>query len=156
MYQGLLHLHNIGRWVVIILLLVAIVRSLNGMTGNKPFTNGDKKTGLFLMIAAHTMLLIGLFQWFAGPWGFQNIQRLGMKAVMQDNVYRFWAVEHMTGMLLGIILITIGRGSARKKISDKAKHKRSFWFYFIAFIVIAATVPWPFREVSRPLFPGMR
>ncbi len=155
MYQGLLHLHNFGRWVVIILLMVAIVRSLSGMTGNKSFTNGDKKTGLFLMIAAHTMLLIGLYQWFAGPWGFQNIQKLGMKAVMQDNVYRFWAAEHITGMLIGIILITIGRGSAKKNINDKSKHSRSFWFYFIAFIVRVATVPWPFREVARPLFPGM-
>jgi hypothetical protein len=115
MYQGLLHLHNFGRWVVIILLLVAIVRSLSGLSGNKPFTNGDRKTGLFLMIAAHTMLLIGLYQWFAGPWGLHNIQNVGMKAVMKDNVYRFWAVEHMTGMLLGIILITVGR-ILRKRI----------------------------------------
>src|SRR5215212_6370141 len=134
MYQGLLHLHNFGRWVVIILLVVAIARSFSGMTGNKAFTTGDKKTGLFLMIAAHTMLLIGLYQWFAGPWGLHNIQRLGMKTVMQDNVYRFWAVEHLTGMLLAIILITIGRSSAKKNISDNAKHRRSFWFYFIAFI----------------------
>ncbi len=74
---------------------------------------------------------------------------------MQDNVYRFWAVEHLTGMLVGIILITIGRGSAKKNISDKAKHRKSFWFYFIAFVVIVASVPWPFREVARPLFPGM-
>lgn len=155
MYQGILHLHNFGRWVVIILLLVAIAKSLSGMTGNKPFTKGDKKTGLFLMISAHIMLLIGLYQWFAGPWGLQNIQKLGMKAVMQDNVYRFWAVEHITGMLIAIILITIGRGVAKKNISDKAKHSRSFWFYFVAFIIIIATVPWPFREVARPLFPGM-
>ena len=155
MYQGLLHLHNFGRWVVIILLLVAIIRSLVGMTGNKPFTAGDKKTGLFLMISAHIMLLIGLYQWFAGPWGLQNILSVGMKTVMHDNILRFWAVEHITGMLVAIVLITIGRGSVKKNISDMAKHKRSFWYYFIAFIIIIATVPWPFREVARPLFPGM-
>ena len=155
MYQGLLHLHNLGRWVVIILLLVAIFRSLGGMIGNKPFTAGDKKTGLFLMISAHIMLLIGLYQWIAGPWGLQNIQASGMKAVMHDNVQRFWAVEHITGMLIAIILITIGRGSAKKNMNDKAKHRRSFWFYLIAFVIILASVPWPFRDVARPLFPGM-
>lgn len=155
MYQGLLYLHNLGRWVVIILLLVVIFKSLAGMSGNKPFTNSDKKTALFLMISAHIMLLIGLYQWFAGPWGFQNIRALGMQTVMHDNVLRFWDVEHITGMITGIILITIGRGSARKNISDKAKHTRSFWFYFAAFIIIVASVPWPFREVARPLFPGM-
>jgi hypothetical protein len=155
MYQGLLHLHNIGRWVIIILLLVALIKSISGLAGNKPFTSGDKKTGLFLMITAHIMLLIGLYQWFAGPWGLQNIQSKGMKAIMHDNVFRFWAVEHITGMVIAIILITIGRGSAKKNISDRAKHRRSFWFYFIALIIIIATVPWPFREVARPLFPGM-
>jgi hypothetical protein len=155
MYQALLYLHNVGRWVVIILLLIAIVRSLRGMTPNKPFTAGDKKIGLYLMIAAHTMLLIGLYQWFAGPWGLHNILNMGMKAVMHDKVYRFWAVEHLTGMVAGIILITIGRGSAKKDISDNAKHNRSFWFYLIALVVIVISVPWPFREVARPLFPGM-
>ena len=156
MYTGLLHLHNLGRWILIILLFIAIVKSLGGMSGNKPFTNGDKKIGLFLMITAHLMLLIGLYQWFAGPWGLNNIKNLGMSAVMKDPVYRFWAVEHITGMLISIILITIGRRSAKMSISDKAKHSRSFWYYFIAFVVIMATVPWPFRElVARPLIPGM-
>jgi uncharacterized membrane protein len=156
MYQGLLHLHNLGRWVVLILLLVAIFKSLGGMTGNRPFTSGDKKVGLFLMISAHIMLLVGLYQWFAGPFGLALIQANGMKAVMQNSAQRFWAVEHMVGMIVGIVLITIGRGSAKKNISDKAKHSRSFWFYFIAFIIIVASVPWPFREVARPLIPGMR
>ena len=60
MYEALLALHNIGRWVILILLLVAIFQALSGMTGNKAYTNGDKKVALFLMIAAHIMLLIGL------------------------------------------------------------------------------------------------
>jgi uncharacterized membrane protein YqhA len=156
MYNGLLHLHNFGRWVLLILLVIAIFKSLSGMSGNKAFTAGDKKIGLFLMITAHTMLLIGLYQWFVGPWGLQNIQNSGMKAVMQNNVFRFWAVEHITGMVLGIILITIGRASSKKNISDKAKHTKALWFYLIAFIIIMVTIPWPFREVARPLFPGMR
>ncbi len=155
MYQGLLHLHNLGRWVVIILLLVAIFKALAGMSGTKPFTSGDKKVGLFLMISAHVMLLIGLYQWFAGP-GLGSIQNMGMKAVMQNSVARFWAVEHPVGMLIGIILITVGRGVAKKNLPDSAKHSRSFWMYLIALIIILASVPWPFREVARPLFPGMQ
>lgn len=154
MYQGLLHLHNVGRWVIIILLLLAIFKSITSKTGNKPFTSGDKKTGLFLMIAAHLMLLIGLYQWFAGP-GLEGIQSMGMKNVMKNATARFWSVEHPVGMLIAIIFITIGRGSAKKNISDRSKHTRSFWYYFLALIIIIASVPWPFREVARPLFPGM-
>ena len=155
MYTGLLHLHNLGRWALLVLLIMAIYKSFTGMTGNKLFANSDKKIALFLMITAHTMLLVGLYQWFAGPWGLNNIKNLGMGVVMKDSVYRFWAVEHFAGMLIGIILITIGRGSFRKPITDKAKHSRSFKLYLIAFIIIFASVPWPWREVARPLFPGM-
>ncbi len=153
MYEALLALHNIGRWVVLILLLAAIIQALTGMTGNKAYTGRDKKVALFLMITAHIMLLIGLYQWLVGPFGLHNIQNQGMKAVMQNKISRFWAVEHLTGMLIGIIMITVGRSVGKKNIADSVKHRRSFWFFFIAFIVIIASVPWPFRDVARPLLP---
>lgn len=154
MYTGLLHLHNLLRWVILILLVVNIVRHFTA--ANKPFTATDKKLGLFLMIAAHTTLLLGIYQWFAGSWGFQNIQNLGMAVVMKDRVYRFWAVEHLTGTLIGIVLITLGKGVAKKNFSDAVKHKRSAILYLLALVIILAVVPWPFREaIARPWFPGM-
>lgn len=155
MYQGLVHLHNLLRWVVLLLLVIAIFRHMAGLSGKRPFTQGDKKVGLFLMISAHIQLLLGLIQWFIGPWGLKLIQNVGMSEVMKNPVYRFWAVEHNTGMLIAIILITIGRGAAKKNIPDQAKHKKSFWLYLIALILILASIPWPGREVARPLFPGM-
>lgn len=155
MYQILLDIHNIGRWILLILLLAATFKALGGMMGNSPYTNSDRKLGLFTMIIAHTMLLIGLYQWAAGDtWGLQSIQTRGFGEVMKDKVARFWAVEHFAGMLIGIILITLGKGVAKKSISDKRKHTKAFWFYFIAFIIIVASVPWPFRQVARPLFPN--
>ena len=155
MYQGLLHLHNILRWVILILLLIALFRHLAGMNGNRPYNSGDKKVGLFLMISAHITLLIGLYQWIVGPVGLETIQTMGMGAAMKDSVSRFWAVEHLLGMLIGITLITIGKGVGKKNLSDRTKHRKTFWFYFIALLVIIASVPWPFREgIGRALFPG--
>ena len=123
------------------------------MTAGKPFTAGDKKTGLFLMIAAHITLLIGIYQWAVGPWGLQNIRNMGMAAVMKDSVARFYVVEHLTGMLIAIILITIGRGVSKKNIPDGVKHKRTFWFFLVALVIILASIPWPFRAgISRPWF----
>jgi hypothetical protein len=154
MYQGLLHAHNLLRWVILILLLVNILRHITAL--NKPFASGDRKLGLFLMISAHITLLIGLYQWFAGPWGYELISNNGFGVVMKDSVYRFWAVEHPLGMLISIILITIGKGQARKLIPDDKKHKKSLLFFFIALLVILVTVPWPFREgIARPWIPGM-
>ena len=60
MYNGLLHLHNLLRWVILLLIIIAIVRHFVGMTGNKPFTAKDRRTATFLMIAANVQFLIGL------------------------------------------------------------------------------------------------
>jgi len=156
MYHGLLLLHNLLRWIILLLAIVAIYRSFTGMNANKPFTDADKKIGLYLMIAAHITLLIGLYQWAVGPLGLQNILNLGFGAVMKDRVYRFYAVEHLSGMIIAIALITLGRGVARKKIADAAKHKRAFWFFFIAILIILFSVPWPFRQgIGRPWLPGI-
>ena len=157
MYNGIVHLHNVLRWVLLLLLVVAIIRHLSGMTGRKPFTAGDRKTDLFLMISAHIQLLLGLYQWFFGPWGLKLIQNVqgGMGEIMRTPAYRFWTVEHNTGMLIAIILITIGRGVVKKNIPDHSKHKRAFWLFLIALILILAAIPWPGREgFGRPMFPG--
>ena len=153
MYNYLLYLHSIMRWIILILLLVNIYQNI--ARANKPFNKRDATLGLLLMIAAHITLLIGIYQWFAGDLGFQLIKNAGMAAVMKDAASRFWAVEHITGMVIAIILITVGRGVSKKTYDDNKKHKRSALFYIIALVIILATVPWPFREgIGRPWFPG--
>jgi hypothetical protein len=155
MEKGLLHLHSLLRWVVLILLLVAIYKSFAaGKT--KPFTQSDNKIGLFLMIACDIMLLLGLYQWFTGPLGLKMIQEAGMGVVMKDKVARFWAAEHFAGMLIAIILVHIGRAYAKKNIPDVVKHKRTLVFFGLALLIILISIPWPFREgIGRPWFPGM-
>lgn len=149
MYTGLLHLHNLLRWVILILLLVAIVQSFSAK--NNPGAAGLKKTSLWLLIAAHTTLIIGIYQWFAGELGFKLIQQNGFGEVMKNAASRFWAVEHLTGMIIGIVLITIARGKVKRGNAGAAS-----WLYVIALLIILASVPWPFRAgIGRPWFPGM-
>lgn len=155
MQQGLLHTHNLLRWIILILLLVNIIRHAGA--AKKPFTNGDKKLGLWLMIAAHITLVIGIYQYFTSTTGFAIVDTMGgMGEVMKNAPARFWVIEHPIGMLLAIVLITLGKGVARKNISDAAKHKRSLILFLAALVIIIAVVPWPFREaIARPWFPGM-
>jgi hypothetical protein len=151
MYNGLLLLHSFLRWVILFLAIVSIYKSYLGMRGGRAFSASDKKVGLFLMIAAHTTLLVGLYLWFFGPFGLMNIQNLGFGEVMKNRIARYYAVEHTMGMLIAIVLITIGRGASKKNIPDAAKFKRTFWFILVALVIILATVPWPFRAgIGRP------
>ena len=36
----------------------------------------------------------------------------------------------------------------KKRISDSAKHRRTMIFYFLAILIILASIPWPFREIG--------
>lgn len=150
MYNGLLHLHSLMRWIILILLLISIFQSFQAK-GKSTLQPTLQKSSLFLMIAAHITLLVGFYQWFAGDLGLNNISAMGMGEVMKNSAARFWAVEHLVGMLISIVLITI----ARRKV--KSLHYGSAaWMYLIALVLILALVPWPFRaEIGRGWFPGM-
>lgn len=153
MEQGLLHLHNFLRWFVLLFGIIVILRSMSGMGGGKAFTNMDRRMSLFLLISCDIQLLLGLSLYVTKGW-LDVLKRGG--DVMSNPVNRFFAVEHLAGMLIAIILIHIGYSAAKKNIADSAKFKKLFWFTLIAFILIFVTIPWPFRElVGRPLFPGM-
>ncbi|MBZ5856579.1 hypothetical protein [Flavihumibacter profundi] len=156
MYNGLLHLHSLMRWIILVLLVLAIVRHYKGMNQKLSYSASDRKIDLFLMISAHITLIIGLYQWFAGEFGFSKIRDMGFGEVMKNAPFRFFAVEHMFGMLLAITFITIGRGKGKPATAGAAEHKKAFGWLLVALIIILLTVPWPFREgIGRPWFPGM-
>lgn len=145
MYNGVLHLHNLLRWVILLLLLIVIFQSFTK-------SRGLLKTSLFLLIATHIQFLIGVYQWLAGNFGYKLIKGNGFGEVMKNSVQRFWAVEHITGMLIATILITAARGKIKRGAYNSVS-----WMYLVALIVILLVVPWPFREgVGRPWFPGMK
>ncbi|MDR3712169.1 MAG: hypothetical protein P4L51_05095 [Puia sp.] len=154
MQTGLLHLHNLLRWIILILLVLSIVKSFSGWRGKKAFSPGDAKLWLFTMISAHITLLIGLFQLLAGRFGILTTQLPEGVSVMKDKFFRFYWVEHPFGMIVAIVFITLGRGMAKKPVSDETKYRKAFVFFLIALVFILASVPWPFREIiGRPLLP---
>ena len=156
MYNGLLHLHNFARWIILVLLVIAIYRHYTGMNKKLGYSASDRKVDLFLMITAHITLLVGLYQWFAGELGLKLIQASGFGGVMKDSIQRYWAVEHPVGMIIVITLITMGRGKGKPANAGADAHKKAFYFFLLALLIILLNAPWPFRAgVGRPWFPGM-
>jgi uncharacterized protein YacL len=119
MQTGLLHLHNLLRWIILVLLLLSILKSYTGMTSKKEFEASDKKIWLFTMIAAHITLLLGLYQWLLGRYGlFTYVKPEGI-SMMKDPYLRFFQMEHPVSMILAIVLITLGHGMAKKNVDDE-------------------------------------
>ena len=146
LYTALLHAHSIGRWIVLLLLIFAILNSL--IAGSRPFIKSDNRLGLLLTIFADLMLLIGIYLWIAGSYGLQKLQSMPMADVMKNPTDRFYAMEHTIGMLVAIVLIHLGKAQARKKIGDRAKHRRTMIFYVLALLIILVSIPWPFHPIG--------
>lgn len=146
METGMLHLHSILRWVILLFLLICLFQSLSK-------SPAVKKTSLWLLISAHLMFVVGLYQLIAGRFGIMKGLPAGVE-LMKDKFFRFFWIEHPLLMLIAIILITAARSKA------KILNYRSVTvLLFIALLAILVAIPWPFRDVvgeGRTWLPGMK
>ena len=133
----LVHSHSGLRWLVLGLLLYAIY---NALSGKNIYEKRDKMINLFAMISLHIQLLLGLILYYtSGNVSFDS-------GWMKNAVTRFYGMEHLLGMLLAIIVVTIGRKMAEKQESTAQKNKKIAVWYTIGLVLILASIPWPFRE----------
>jgi hypothetical protein len=142
MLQGLLHAHSGLRWIVLLLIIVNVINALGGLSGNKVFTDRDKKLSLFALIFTHLQALLGIALYFLDKSKVQFNEN-----TMGNDVIRFYTVEHTLMMLIAVILVTLGNRSAKA-----GKVKSVFWYYFIALVLILAAIPWPFRDLGAGWF----
>jgi hypothetical protein len=146
MYIGLLHFHSLLRWILLLLLIAVVIKALQGRNGGKVFGPGDRKLSLFTLISAHLQLLIGGLLYMVSPTVQQSLANMG--AAMKDSINRFWAVEHLSLMIVSIALLTIGHIKAKKATSDQDKFKAQALYFTIGLLLILIAIPWPFREVG--------
>ncbi|NCA20714.1 MAG: cytochrome B [Crocinitomicaceae bacterium] len=104
MLDILKHTHSGLRWVALILLLLAIVNAFTSSTYEKK----HRLINLFAMVSLHTQLLIGLGLYFISP------RVKFFDGWMKDAFYRFYGMEHISMMIIAIILVTIGHSKSKK------------------------------------------
>lgn len=126
MYQILRSAHSGWRYLVLILLVVAIIQALAGWLGKKPYTEGNRKVNLFTLIFVHTQILIGLVLYFMSP--------------LVEAGIRYWKMEHIAMMIFAAILVTVGNARSKKGDDPAAKHKAVALYFGLALIIIVAAI----------------
>lgn len=147
MHSALLHTHNVLRWVVLVLGLLAIARAFAGLGGNVPYDRARRAAAMF-MGSVHLQLLLGLLLLMNSP--IVKAAMRDMEATMQDAALRKVVVEHPTLMVLAAIVVTFGAILSKNQKTDAGKHKFGAAFMTLALVIILAGIPW-----HRALFPGM-
>ncbi len=148
MYTTVLVVHSWLRWVVLIAGLVAWARSIAGLSRGA-WTRADDRAGFWFVTALDLQLLIGLaLYFFLSPYTTAALHGFG--AAMKDSTLRFWAVEHVFGMVIGVVLAHIGRARVRRG-DERQRHRTVAIFFGLALVAIALAVPWPWSSHGRPL-----
>ncbi len=131
LYAILRSAHSGWRYLVLILLVLATLQALAGWIGKKSYTEGNRKLNVFTLISAHVQLLIGVVLYFFSPL---------TKGPMSEAISRYWKVEHLSMMVIAIVLITIGNAKSKKIAAAAAKHKTIAIFFGIALILIVVSI----------------
>ena len=146
MFDILKHAHSGLRWIVLALLIYAIFNAFTKWQSGNSFEEKDRKINLFTMISVHIQILIGFALYFMSD----RVQFVA--ETMKDSVLRFFAVEHLTMMLIAAVLITIGNAMSKKAADDTSKFKKTFIYFLIGLIIIIVAIPWPFRGFGNAWF----
>lgn len=140
MIYGLtLFLHSWLRWAVLAAGVMAAVRGSRGETAGKWFT-----------ILLDAQVLIGLLLYFVlSPVTAAALDDFG--AAMKLPQLRYFAVEHVFGMVIAVALAHVGRARVRKAPAAR-KGRTAAIFYGLALVALLASIPWPGMPAGRPLF----
>jgi cytochrome b561 len=134
LYSFFKEAHSGFRYIVIVLVLLAIVRAFMGWLGKRLYGEGNRKLNLFAMISVHTQFLLGIILFFISPM----VQF--SKETMKNPIARYWTVEHWVMMIIAIALITIGHSKSKKTALPEDKHKAVAVFYLIGLILISVAI----------------
>jgi uncharacterized BrkB/YihY/UPF0761 family membrane protein len=147
MYQVIISLHNIARWIVIIAAVYALFRAYRGWFGKRAWTETDRKAGLYFSIAFDVQFLLGLILTVVSPL-VRSIISSFQNAMTIDELRLI--VEHIPLMLVALILVHVTSILAKRAGDDVTKHRRAAIGYTLVFIVMILAIPW-----AKPFLPGL-
>ncbi len=146
--KGLIAAHSGLRYIVLALLVIAIFNAIANLKSNK-YEKKDKMINLFAMIFLHIQLVLGLVLYFLSP-KVQFVKEIFDKDF--DSI-RFFTLEHILLMVVGITLVTLGRKKAESLPEPASKHKMILRYYGLGLIIIFIAIPWPFfRDLGAGYF----
>jgi hypothetical protein len=150
MYTSVLVLHSWLRWVALVAGMGVTLAAVRDRGTSEGLARMDR-WGLALVTALDLQMLVGLLLYLVlSPVMMAIRENLG--EAMRNPVSRFWAVEHISTMVVAVVLVHVGRVLGRKGKTPEAKRMRMLVCFGIATLAMIAATPWPGMTNARPLF----
>lgn len=151
MYQILLPLHSLIRWLVLIFLLFTIYRAYRGKFRELDFSTFDNTVMLITVKILQIQFCVGIALYFISPivGYFLN----NFKTALHLREIRFFGMEHITMMTIAVVIISIGSHKVSKAKDSQQKYRIMALWFTISLILILSSIPWSFSPlIHRPSF----
>src|ERR1700761_2099820 len=106
LYLTVLTVHSYLRWLVVIAAVAAVICAFLGMIRGRPFKPGGRKFGAIYTGLLDLQLLIGIYLYATSP--IVHAALANMAAAMKQKELRVFAVEHLTTMIIAVVLAHVG------------------------------------------------
>lgn len=125
--QILLGLHSLWRWVVLIVVVVALIRGIIGWARGSSWTGTDRTLGLLTTSVLDIQVLLGLLLYGATQaWKGQTA---------------FIAYIHPLIMIIALAIVHIVNVRAKRLDSPVARHRTFTIGLIVALVLITAAIP---------------
>lgn len=150
-YVFTLSLHNLLRWVVLILGIVALALMAVGWFGRRPWSESSRKWLSYYAVSMDVSLLTGLLLYiFLSPLTQQVMANFG-DAMRGGHELRFFGVEHITTMIVAVIFAHLAVLFAKRGTTDRKKFRNAAMWNLASLLLLLVAIPW-WRPLLRTPF----
>ncbi len=149
-YTIVLYSHTWLRWVVLAFGATGLAMAWWSVAkGRSPRAEGTLRRAFVATLDLQFLLGLALYV-FLSPYTLAA--REDLRAAMKNSLLRFFAVEHLVGMVLALALVHVAAVRSRRAADPALGRRRWAIGLTIAVLIVLASIPWPFLPYGRPLF----
>lgn len=137
MYTFFLELHSGLRWLILLAVVIAVIKSTVGLFGSGQYTKFDKIVATSFQMLMRVQFLVGLgLYFFLSPFTSRFTFNMG------DPNERFWSVEHILLMFFAVGAAEMGGKISGKAEDAQVKFKFQAIFFGISLALMLLGIPW--------------
>lgn len=149
-YSILLSLHNLNRWLVLLVGLWATWQVTRGWLGQQPW---QPRHTTLLRSFTHIIdlqFLLGLALYLLPGALVQGSLQIGWASIMKERLLRFFTLEHPLQMLIAIVLAHSALALAQRINAEARRWRWTAILLIVTMLLILLAIPWPGFYYGRP------
>ena len=141
MYPFVLGLHNVLRWLVLLSAIYTLALLIPGLGGRRAWGRRERVAASSFTGLMYLQLVVGLALYIGvSPYMQGILDNFG--AALKNAETRFFAVEHVTGMLLAVLFAHLGNVLYRRRETDQGRYRTATLFFSLSLLCVLALIPW--------------